>query len=274
MSMSPKDHPLKLTPGQEAHINTLSPDSISAYIHGLEVDAGLRVRDAWNPEIIHLAEQPAETPAPAATPVSVSVGGMTFSGSQQEVDAQMLAYFRAASARGELTTTNDTTPRDEKGRFAREPQHPNTDEGTRAADKALLELKYKRGEIDTASYIQQSGALDDYLQQVGVDVQGFKQNQREVQNWASATQEFLAGPLGADWPGGGPEVIEAIGQKISELGLENSPSAASLRKAWDSLQADADAFAAVQNATSREELDEALGIRQRMEDRLRAGQRY
>jgi hypothetical protein len=257
---APKDYPIKLSKEQEEAISTMPPMEIPQYLHEIEVAAGLRNRDPWNSEVMHVVE-PDETAAqPLSQTFTINGETHTFTGANQaELDRAQVEFFRTltenSSAR--LETTNDTLARNPNGTFAKQ---RTDDSAVASADKAILELKYKRGEIDTASYMRESGALDDYLQEMGIDVQGYKQNKHEVQNWANATKEFLAGPLGADWPGGGPEVIEAIGQKIAALGLTDQPSAASLRKAWDALQADADAFAAVQNATSREELDEALGI--------------
>lgn len=94
----------------------------------------------------------------------------------------------------------------------------------RAAAKALLDVKFRNGDISAADYIKQSGAMDEYLADQGLSLPALKaavdQNQSSQfeKSWAQATEEFLHSPAGADWPGG-PQNLELIGMKISSLGL-------------------------------------------------------
>jgi hypothetical protein len=82
-----------------------------------------------------------------------------------------------------VTQQTEQQPRGTDGRF------------TRADDpiaKVELDLKFKRGEISTAEYLEQSGAIDSYLESQGiplVDLQASvaeKQNQRIAQSWEQA----------------------------------------------------------------------------------------
>jgi hypothetical protein len=58
------------------------------------------------------------------------------------------------------------------------------------------------------------------LESRGVSVENLRvvSSERFEQSWSDATQEFLSGPAGSDWPGGN-ENLEIIGQKLQELGL-------------------------------------------------------
>ena len=57
-------------------------------------------------------------------------------------------------------------------------------------------------------YLQESGAIDEYLENAGVPLEELKNavedkhTEQFTQSWASATEEFLHSPAGADWPGG------------------------------------------------------------------------
>jgi hypothetical protein len=125
--MSPKDYPIKLTREQEEHINTLSPDAISAYLHEIEVSAGLRTRDPWNPDSIHIvepAQQPADQPQQLSESFTVNGKSYEFNGTRQEIDQQQVQLFRSLSESARIETTNATVARDAQGRFAREEQPP------------------------------------------------------------------------------------------------------------------------------------------------------
>jgi hypothetical protein len=113
-----------------------------------------------------------------------------------------------------------------------------------AAANAELELKFKRGEIDVKTYLEQSGAVRDYLAQQGIPIDDLKasveqtQSKTYEQSWADATEEFLNGPYGSDWPGG-DQNREILGMKLVQLGLEDAP---------DKVQALAQAYAALKSS--------------------------
>jgi len=89
-----------------------------------------------------------------------------------------------------------------------------------AARKAELELQYKRGEISTLDYLEQSGAVDSYLEKKGIPLGKLKEvvDQNEVraeaQSWEEATKQFYATPASAGWPGGDKNVKQ-IGMIIA-----------------------------------------------------------
>jgi hypothetical protein len=81
------------------------------------------------------------------------------------------------------------------------------DGGAEIARQSELELKFRRGEISVKEYIEQSGAVTEFLESQGVpldelrEVAGLRQAHAFEQDWVAATETFLAGP-GGDWPGG------------------------------------------------------------------------
>jgi hypothetical protein len=111
-----------------------------------------------------------------------------------------------------------------------------------ATAKAELELKFKRGEITAADYIEQSGAMDAYLAAKGVPIEALKatveqsQDSQEQQSWAEASEAFLHSVSGADWPGG-EQNRNLIGLKVAELGLvDEKDKVAALAKAWTEMK--------------------------------------
>jgi hypothetical protein len=107
-----------------------------------------------------------------------------------------------------------------------------------AAAKTELELKFKRGEITASDYIEQSGALAQYLEKQGVPladlkkaVEANKGNDYE-KSWQEASAEFVKTSAGADWPGG-EKNLEILGLKIVALGLsEAKDKVAALAQAY------------------------------------------
>ena len=94
-----------------------------------------------------------------------------------------------------------------------------------AAEKAELELKFKRGEVSSDEYLAQSGAVKNYLEAQGVPLDELRDRLQEDRHreyegsWATATTEFLQS--GNDWPGG-ERNKQILGMKIQELGLLNA----------------------------------------------------
>lgn len=116
------------------------------------------------------------------------------------------------------------------------------DPAKQAADRAELELQFKNGQIDAKTYLEKSGAIDDYLSERGVPVEKLKEtieqgdDARFVQSWESATQEFLNSSAGADWPGG-ERNRTLIGLKIAELGLTDADDkVAALAQAYQAMK--------------------------------------
>lgn len=107
------------------------------------------------------------------------------------------------------------------------------------ARQAELELKFKRGEITTAQFLEQSGAIERHLAEKGLSVDKLKETvaqseiSREQQSWADATKEFLAT---SDWPGG-ERNLNLIGMQIEKMELlDAQDKVGALRRAYSELK--------------------------------------
>jgi hypothetical protein len=259
MAMSPKDYPIKLTPEQEEAISTMPPMEIPQYLHEIELAAGLRVRDAFNSEVIHLVEQPAAA-QPLSQTFTINGETHTFTGANQaEIDAAQVSFFRKLTedSAAKLTTTNDTLPRDDKGRFARGEQPPKNN----VVEPIVNGLVTK--------------ALQEELGITPAELQAVVEQKRYesgVQSWTEATETFKKGP-GSDWPGG-----EANKKKLGELlpalevdgvTLTDMPDKVAALTAAYQYMKDNELFvknpetelnSKIASASSQSELDEILGI--------------
>ncbi|HEV2523333.1 MAG TPA: hypothetical protein VGT24_13215 [Candidatus Acidoferrales bacterium] len=160
--------------------------------------------------------------------VEISGREFTFSGSSEsDLDAMI------ENARVIVEATEATQP--EPGEVtARSARIQRGDSALDAARKAELELAFKRGEIDTVTYLRESGAISQTLQEMGFDVEQAADRQYET-SWAEGTQEFLNGP-GSDWPGGNRN-LQIMSMKLQELGLtEAEDKVAALTAAYAELK--------------------------------------
>jgi hypothetical protein len=282
--------PITLTPEQEAHIATLPFEEIKNYLR--ECAAEQNIIDLDSQGGVSMPSRP--TPLTSAERVEVNVNGQTHVkiaewrtsdgdlGRKLAVDAAQKAAIaeamgatqqtpeeRAAAAAAAVSPFKNLVYdpiakryRAQDGTFLSDAQaqqlvKESSVAGVELARQTELELKFKRGEITSDQYLRESGAVDRVL------------DQREVQSWSDATTEATAegGPL-EDWPGSPDGVLlERLGKKIEELGLENAQNKVSaLAEAWSALRAemeeseDAKAMSEYEKelaaCTSREQIDE------------------
>ena len=196
----------------------------------------------------------ADRAAAAATVFTCTeiIGGREFmfsEASQAELDRAVANAYRVAYAvqtpTEERVETPDPVAVAEAERRAAE---------ERASNLADLELKFKRGEISTADYIEQSGAMDEFLAKKGVPLSALKEAVDQTQNsqfeksWAQATEEFLRSPAGADWPGGNQN-LQIIGMQIQSMNLLDAPDkVAALVRAYNAMKESHMVFPAEQTA--------------------------
>jgi len=169
-----------------------------------------------------------------------TIGGkeLTFSaGSELELERMVNNAFKVAYA---LQDPGASAP--DPAREAAAAAAAAQAEVDRAAAKADLELKFKRGDISAQDYIEQSGAIKDYLEKQGIPLDELRESVEKnrsrgfEQSWEEATQEFLKGPGSQDWPGGEAN-REIIGMKIAALGLVDAEDkVAALAQAWASMK--------------------------------------
>jgi len=177
-------------------------------------------------ETTRLAAETAAQAAAAAASVSFArtetIGGKEFhfdGESEAEVDRLVLnAYKVAYAVREEKPAVAEAIPDAAAVAAAAEAE---------VAAKADLERKFRLGEVSAADYIQQSGALTQFLESNGISVEALKETvnanlgAKVAQSWAQAGEAFRNSPTGQDWPGG-ERNQEIIGLKLVAMGLEGA----------------------------------------------------
>ena len=139
---------------------------------------------------------------------------------------------------------DDSIARDpQTGRFTADQGAHDESEALKVAAAAELELRWKRGEITGAEYLEKSGAVDQYLASRGIDVAAHQKQLQDGQtyekSWADAANAFKRTEDGKDAPYG-EAFTKIMGEKLIELGLEDSPSVESLQRAYNALAIEAE----------------------------------
>jgi|SRR5271156_329575 hypothetical protein len=213
MAQGTQDARLKLSAEEEAHLVTLDHNQMIAYLHELEVAKGLTVPDVLNGSVFHEIT-PVETPPAASDVKTVTINGTVVSGTQAQIDEAMRAAFTKSQSQ------DDQPARDSNGRFKKEtPAEQRQKEELAVAERAELDLQFKRGQIDTATYLEKTGAIAEALEKtLGVPlnqiVDSFQEHAGKSfeQSWAEASNKFKQSPEGRTWPGG-----EANKLKLGEV---------------------------------------------------------
>jgi len=248
--------------GFEARIAACTTgQEIAALMHERAVSAGLVQRDIYDPNVLI----PVEQPVPTALAKVVRVNGVvhTIEGKNETELAQNEAKLFRAIFEGRVDEDGDILLEQEQstparrdaatGRFVAE-QHDDADaQALEAARQAELELKFKRGELNTSDYLEQSGAIERVLAAKGIDVSllqtasAVKIEEDFENDWASAVESFRE--RHPDWIGG-EENKNLLGSLIAENNLN---------EADDKLQALEDVYAfAVQNNLLVETLESKI----------------
>ena len=170
-----------------------------------------------------------------------NIGGRDFeftADSEAELDQMILNAYRIAYSVREDAAATETVIVDP----AAEARAAEVAAAAEAVAKAELEQKFKRGEISAADFIEQSGAVRDYLANQGVPIESLKatvkqaQNTEVTQSWEAASAAFLQSSAGANWPGG-DQNKNLIGLKVAEMGLVDAQDkVAALSQAWAEMQ--------------------------------------
>jgi hypothetical protein len=230
MSWTPADSAVKVTPELEEKIANSSPEMLRVLLSDAIVDQGLAQKDFYDPQILI----PTGIPVPKKFAVTVELPtGKRFVEGDTEAEAQRLAveaYREAASQRQEIEQpVQSQQPRDYAGRFVT-PQAP--------VDRSELDAKFRRGQIDAETYLEQSGALDRWLDSRGISVTDLQEaaNRSYTQSWADGTNSFLHSH--PDYPGG-VENMRLMGEEIQALGLADaSDKAAALARVFEKLKSE------------------------------------
>jgi hypothetical protein len=258
------------TPQDRAAVSKMnSTEEIAEYFRSKAIAEGKLVPDPINPSVLHVAQPKRDAAQPDQS--SLKIDGQTFTGTDAELNEQLRAHFQ----RQQPHPQDEEPARDSNGRFVSAADQGKRDQANAlaASDRATLDLQFKRGEMDAATFLEKSGAMQEYLQKQGVDMNALRDvsaGTTYAKQWDAAVQEFLRG-AGASWTGG-EELKNAVGLKLAELRLEDQPSAASIKRAWDAVKEDADRFAKLRDAKSPAEIEEILGTSARRLAALRGGQ--
>jgi hypothetical protein len=213
MAFGTADSRLKLTAEEEAKVLTMDHNEIISYMHALAKDStraqgALVVEDSLNHAVEHELT-PAETVDDDLK--QVTINGTVVRGTQAQIDEAMRAAFTKTSQQ------DDQPARASNGRFSK--TRTAEEQAQAAADRAELDLQFKRGSLSTSEYLEKSGAIAEALEKtLGVPLEqiaeNFQKHAGEIyqNSWAEATRNFLKSPAGNKWPGG-----EANQKKIGEI---------------------------------------------------------
>jgi hypothetical protein len=218
---------------EEQIANAFSAEDIKKVFRNAMLEQNLVEADPYDPSLLH----PREEAAPAARAVSAIRFGakVTIDGkvhvaegrTQEEADAKIAEVIRGATQH----------LRDDQGRFAADQGRADEAAAASIVAKADLELKFKRGEISTADFLEQSGAVGDFFAKKGIaleDVEAAAQTaagERIHQSWAEATTEFMTTTAeGKIWPGGEANKVKLI-EVLEAMGATDAPNSENLRRA-------------------------------------------
>jgi hypothetical protein len=197
-----------------------NPEQIKELMHKQELSRGLIKLD-WDESF----RIPIETPEPRTFARTVVIAGQKHvleGASELEVTQKETELFRRVFAEPAARTEPREQPRNERVEDA--------------AARAELELKFKKGDISASDYLQQSGAISDYLATQGVPLEELKaqvaakQNEDFQRSYKDATTKFIA--RHPEWQGGDKN-RETLGRIIIEQNLDHSDPLRALEHAYD-----------------------------------------
>lgn len=233
MAFSPEDSAIKVNQSLEEQIfNAKTHYEVAEILRQAAVDQHLVKKDLYSPEILLPVDPVPGTPKAHAKTVTIAGKTHVFeAATEAEADAQLLAFFRQNFG-NQPTEQPAERPRDsDTGRFVA----ARTDDPVAAAD---LELKFKRGELSSQEYLEQSGAIRTYLESQGVPIEELrasveeKQDARVAKSWQDATAEFLNSSSGQDWPGG-PQNLKTMQVVLQRMNAADNPSVDNLALAYE-----------------------------------------
>lgn len=144
------------------------------------------------------AAPPAEEPHTFTRTVEIGGKMFDFTASSEEMLEYQIQSARAVAEELQNTAAPRVEEREEPTEAERQ---------QKLWEQSQLQLKFQRGEIGVKEYLEQSGAIGDYLESQGISVEGLREQAQTREgkqfekSWQEATGAFLNGP-GTDWPGG------------------------------------------------------------------------
>ena len=203
MSHTPNDSAIKVDAALNEKLKTASHEEMKELLKDAGTEQGLWHPD-WDTSILVPNEPSA---APQKVGKVVRLNGVAYSLTADD-EAGLLAQeteIYKQAMKPAATTQQIQQPRDETtGRFVEQKQPVAAVD---AEKQAALSVQFQLGQISASDYLEQSGAIDSYLEKAGIPLEDLKaqvqekQGERLTSSWQSATDEFLAGS-GNWWPGG------------------------------------------------------------------------
>lgn len=180
-----------------------------------------------------LAEAAKVLPTPTTLEHTENIAGkdFIFTGTQDEINAQVAAAYRVAFA-VQPTHAAPVEPPPDPAALAAAAE-------AEAAAKIALQEQFRNGTISAEEYLEKSGAIDGYLEKKGLSVATLQATveHSQIDPWVYATDQFLQG-VGKDWPGGDKN-REILGLRIQSLGLVDSDDkVAAMAQAWNDMKRD------------------------------------
>jgi hypothetical protein len=220
MPFTPENSALKLTSAEEAKTREMGHEELKEYLNNLKVEQGLVVRDRFSPDVLLPVDAPPRRQEQERLTKIFTINGKRYAvegADESELVAAELEVHRAVLSGAPPPEATTVVARDAQGKFVSRSEESQEDSAMRAAREAEARLRMMRGEISVEKYIEETHALDNYLKEnFGLDKQSLA-DQREVEDWTSATKQFLEQTeIGRSWPGG-----EANLQKAQEILSEN-----------------------------------------------------
>jgi hypothetical protein len=218
-----------MTPALEKEISEALPDQIKAIMARAAIEQSLVTSDSYNPNILIPTALADHAPQKFSKYVTInSTKYLLEGGSPEELAHAETSLYEQVLGQGDTGQA-----RDAQGRFVHEQTPEERAAGElEVANRAELELRFKRGDITAEQYLEDSGAINTYLTEHGVSPDALVAVTDLVRQntWAACTEEFLNSESGASWPGGdeNKNILAAI---LDENGMTD-PSVENLSAAY------------------------------------------
>jgi hypothetical protein len=222
MSFSPENSRIKVDAALEEQIHdATNVEQLKAILREQALAQHLYVPDQLNSSVLH--EVDPGTPHRFAK--TVEIGGIkkTFEGdSELEVEREYGAFLKETFSQPVETTEQ---ARNEHGQFVAEQAKLDEAAQLEILRRNEIELKFKRGEIDSSTMLRETGAIEQYLNDQGIDMAALQDASANKlrQSWEAATEEFQQTEEGRRWPGGQSN-FRKLGEVLISMGADWLPN--------------------------------------------------
>jgi hypothetical protein len=204
MAFLPSDSAIRVDSALEEKLKSASFEEIKAHLATAAVEQRLVVPDAYDNSVL-IPTNLVDGPQPQKFARSVIIDGtkhVVQADSELALEKSVGDLYRAQL---QPVAMRREQPRGTDGRVV---EQMKTDEANQVEimRRSELDLKFRRGELDAATYLEQSGAVAAYLEKAGVPLEDLKasvaekQSEQFTQSWADATETFKS--RHPEWVGG------------------------------------------------------------------------